>query len=290
MDLKNYHLFNLSILHCGTGQSLGSIDQPIARDTATQLPLVPSSSVRGVLRDAITDERGKELAELLFGPLNISTNLDSFSGALSIGDAHLLVLPVRAMQGVVAYATCPFILKRYRRDLALTIDIPNPEENIALHTEGNCNKVQKPKHLIILEDLDLNPKHDQEADRWAELIGNTVFSDDAEAKNDFFKRFLILPDAVFVYLSQTATEVRTRIRIQPETGVVDDGALWTEENLPSESIFWGVYAIADSHKKDDETKAEQLAENIPQKTLLQIGGNAGIGCGLVQAYFDCEVR
>jgi len=285
MKRKCYHLYTHSPLHCGTGQSIGSVDLPIARDTATPLPIAPGSSLRGVLRHELSNSHSNDIAEHLFGPLNIATNSDSFSGALSIGDAHLLLLPVRSFQGVVAYTTCPFILKRYRRDMDIDRNIPTPEDGRALHAKHNINKVN---HRIILEDLDLDPKYCEDVDQWAQSISSIVFPLDKEAQVDLTQRFLILPDEVFSYLAQTATEIRTRIRIDQETGVVKEGALWTEEYLPPESILWGIYALTDSRKQNTPLNADELEIYIANDILLQLGGNAGIGSGLVQAYFSSK--
>ena len=51
MNTRIFHLHALSALHVGTGQSIGAIDLPIARSRATNLPLVPGSALKGVLRD-----------------------------------------------------------------------------------------------------------------------------------------------------------------------------------------------------------------------------------------------
>ena len=67
MQARLFHLHALSALHCGTGQSVGVVDLPIARAQATRLPLVPGSSLRGVLRQQVT-EGDAELARTLFGP------------------------------------------------------------------------------------------------------------------------------------------------------------------------------------------------------------------------------
>ena len=44
-------LHALSPLHAGTGQGIGAIDLPIAREKATGIPYLPGSSLKGVLRD-----------------------------------------------------------------------------------------------------------------------------------------------------------------------------------------------------------------------------------------------
>lgn len=278
MKSRLYHLHALSALHCGTGQSAGVVDLPIARDRATNLPLVPGSSLRGVLRD---DFAGKDAAleKTLFGPRSIGGADEAHAGALSVGDAHLLLLPIRALAGVVAYATCPFILKRYAQDAGKVAEIPAPADTQAFHASDNRNQLSG---KIVLEDLDLTPAHKPEVDQWAAAIAGAVFAGDAEAQNDLVQRFLILPDSVFSFLAETATEIRARIAIDNETGIVKKGALWYEENLPAESVLWGIYALTNSRVKGEETKADDLAAKLPAATLLQLGGKASVGRGLTR--------
>ena len=66
----------------------------------------------------------------------------------------------------------------------------------------------------------------------------------------------------------------------PDTGTVSDGALWYEEHLPAETVLWGMFALADSN--NDGRKAKDLARAVPDDELLQLGGNAGVGSGLVR--------
>ena len=283
MQPKLFHLHALSALHCGTGQSAGVVDLPIARDRASNLPLVPGSSLRGVLREEFTG-RDEALAKTLFGPRTRAAIDSAYAGALAVGDAHLLLLPVRALAGIVAYATCPFILRRYARDagkIIAAIPIPQPGPTEAFHATANQNQVMG---KIVLEELDLTPTHREEADRWAGAIAKAVFPDDKEAQDDLVQRFLILPDSVFSFLADTATEIRTRIAINPQTGTVDKdrGALWYEENLPAESLLWGVYALSRSRVDGEQCTADELSAKFCDIPLLQLGGKAGVGRGLTR--------
>src|SRR5258708_12458068 len=56
----------MSPLHAGTGQSVGAIDLPIARERPTGIPLIPGSSIKGALRA----RSGKDdpLTRDVFGP------------------------------------------------------------------------------------------------------------------------------------------------------------------------------------------------------------------------------
>lgn len=283
MSFHVYHLFSQTILHCGSGQSVGIVDQPIARERASNLPIVPGSTVRGVLKAFISQTEQKEvkptLSQSLFG-YDKQDGEPSFAGALSITDAHLLLLPVRTVYGILAYATCPFILQRYKKDRKLDLTVPTPADEQALHPKGNPNHQD---NLMVLEDLDLKAQECDHTQQWAEYIAQTLYAKDSAYFSDMSKRIIVLPDSVFSFLAETATEIRTRIRINQETGVVDNGALWTEESLPAESVLWGVYSV-DAPRLNDQNGDKRLMFNdiINNKPLLQIGGNMGTGNGLVQ--------
>lgn len=289
MQARLFHLHALSALHCGTGQSAGVVDLPIARARATQLPIVPGSSLRGVLRQHVTDgNRGD--AETLFGPSSDTGDTNAFAGALSVGDAHLLVLPVRCLAGIVTYVTSPFILRRYERDLVRAgitslpqrVDEPAAGQAKVTTTSINCMGEGEGRKLV-LEDLDLDAREDSLVDQWAEDIAFKVYPQDDDARNDLVRRFVLLPDKIMSFLSETATEVRSRIAIDHATGIVRRGALWFEENLPAESVLWGVFALSNSNNSDDPRDATQLAGALSgTDTLLQLGGNAGVGAGLVR--------
>lgn len=294
MDLNIYHLHTHSALHCGTGQSAGIVALPIARDKATHLPIVPGSSLRGVLRDKIRANE-KDIEKALFGPRDIQSSEQSFAGALSLGDANLLVLPIRSLNGIVAYATCPFVLRNYANDTKISVKetpLPQPSAQQALVSNENVNVIQHDNHteLLVLEDLDISAEKDEKVQAWAKKIAEAVYSEQSDLKDEFINRFVVLSDNVFSYLSTTATELRTRIRITEKTGVVKEGALWSEENLPANAILWGVYSLSDSRDKKQELTAPELKEKLSASYTLQMGGNAGIGRGLVSLFTKKEEK
>ena len=300
MQARLFHLHALSALHCGTGQSVDVVDLPIARARATNLPIVPGSSLRGVLRQQVTDSNpDAKAARTLFGPERITGAQDAFAGALAVGDAHLLVLPVRCLAGIVSYVTSPFILRRYARDLAragvaMPAALPfEPAGNEAAVTPGSVNLVDGKGaergdrsgsgRKLVLEDLDLTAREDASLEGWATHVAQAIHPGDAESQSDVILRFALLPDTIMDFLAETATEVRARIALDPETGTVRKGALWYEENLPAEAVLWGVFALSASNNRDDPRSEEALAGAIPASgTLLQLGGKAGVGRGLVR--------
>ncbi len=190
MHSRLYLLHALSALHAGTGQGSGVIDLPIAREKSTGLPIVPGSSIKGVLRDEFKGDSNvsAEQHQALFGP--DTENAADHAGALALSDARLLCLPVRSLAGTFAWVTCPLVLHRFRRDLqavkyqmnALAIPTPN-SEGIDI-CPNSVLKTSKGK--VLLEDLDLSAKKTDEAEAWAKLISDALFSSNDESWQTLF--------------------------------------------------------------------------------------------------------
>ena len=298
MKTQLFHLHAQSALHVGTGQAVGAVDLPIARSRATHLPLVPGSGIKGVLRSAFSDSEAKEAVLSLFGPEEINAPDSAASGALAFGDAHLLLLPVRALAGVLCWVTCPFVLRRYRDDL-IRCGHEAPELPPALTEQGAwvtansvnlaANGPQDKTPKLILEDLDLAAEK-RHADAWADHIGQAIHPGDTSAQADLKTRFAIVSDNTFSFLADTATEIRTRVRIVPATRTVATGALWTEENLPAETVLWGLIGIGAARGKGAGLESAEQVKTLWSETqtklgtapLLQMGGKATVGRGLLR--------
>ncbi len=299
MKTRLFHLHALSALHVGTGQGVGAVDLPIARSRATNLPIVAGSAIKGVLRDEfnsklsqpnLSDEEKNKIKKMLFGA-EINDDV-THAGAVAFGDAQLLLLPIRSFAGTVAYATCPFILKRYQRDILSSTTLDKsikesiqglstslPKQDVANVVSGSLLLIDDNK--IALEDLDLNATPDDDQTKeWAKQIAKSVYPNDEEWKNELKQRFVILPDDVFSFLADTATEIRTRIKINRDTRIVEKGMLWTEENLPCETVLWGVFGVSQARNQSGKT-AEEVSKLLPEQELpIQIGGKHTVGRGL----------
>lgn len=299
MESRIYHLHALTALHAGTGQGSGVIDLPIAREKATGLPMVPGSTIKGVLRDELNPNTAAGATAAisedewlaLFGPE--TANASDHAGALAANDARLLCLPARSLYGTMAWITSPLVLRRYRRDLEaagaarIPVNIPvrQNDQQILLANKS----VLAHQNKVILEDLDLNgAANHTDANAWAEFVAGQIFAGDADWQALFQARFAVVADAVFDFLSETATEIRTRIRMQEGTRTVAKGALWYEENLPAESILWGIVAADRSRRakgRDESIKDKTGADLIrllPSEKRLQVGGKATVGRGQVR--------
>lgn len=315
METRPFLLHALSPLHAGTGQSAGVIDLPIARMRATGIPFVPGSSIKGVLRDATRPGRARaplpQAADLdahyaVFGPARTTPgpagdtppapatgeenaqgaeqrSVDH-AGALVISDARLVALPVRSFRGTFAMVTSPLLLELLRRDLQGHVPLPrmpsvgSAEALVAKSCVCMCDE-RKPRKMY-LEDLDLNVKiQDGDVEPWADVITRALPADDQPLVR---ARFAIVDDETMTFLWETATQVDTRVRIDPERHVVADGGLWTEESLPPETLLAGlVSATRSMRKRGPELAPEQIIDQVLPEggAVLQLGGKATIGKG-----------
>lgn len=281
-----YFVHALSPLHAGTGQGVGAIDLPIAREKATNIPYLPGSSLKGVLRDRCRqDAAHKDNTVAIFGPE--TQKADEHAGTLVLADARLLLLPVRSIAGTFAWVTSPFLLLRFGRDSAGAVDeklpaMPGMPALTDNSTECWVAKGSKLKsgNTVMLEDLDLGASEKEEATRWAEWLGQRLWPGDTTWQTIFSERLCIVADDLMNFLAATATETIARIRMEPDRKTVVDGQLWYEEALPAESILAGL-AVA------TPVKAVTLPEPEVLKTLealtkdaVQLGGKATVGRGL----------
>lgn len=275
MKSKLTFIHTLTPLHAGTGQGVGVIDLPIAREKATNIPYLPGSSVKGTLRDEFNEDANQEK---IFGPEKIDGN-NGYAGAIQFTDQTLLFLPVRSLAGTFAYVTTPYILRRLKRDANLDNGFSPPSINDSDCAIVNGSALKLTDTKICLEDLDLDFEESEKV--WADWLKDRIFAD-TEWQTHFVKRFCIVSDNVFSFLLNTATEVTARIKIQDDTKTTQQGALWYEESLPTESILFGL-ALSFPNPKT-ELDDDAIFENIKSKVdkPLQFGGNATVGRGFCQ--------
>lgn len=290
-----YWLHTVSPTHVGTGRGVGYIDLPIHRDKVTNWPVIPASAFKGVWADyykATEDKRRSEpKLRLAFGLASDESNASN-AGALIPTDARLVCLPVRSFYGTFAWCTSPLALEMLRRDLAFA-GLANPLPEPPQVSEGEIHTPDQTKlednGRIYLEDLDFAAKKCDAAAKWAEKLAGWVFPDKADKPwhDLFIERFAILPDVVFDFLTETGTEVATRVRIDDELKTVVEGALWNEEALPAETILAGLITCDRTYSPEANsiTPDELIKHFATEQLLLQIGGKASVGRGRVRCVF-----
>ena len=285
MKVRLMYVHALSPVHPGTGQSVGAIDLAIARDRATGFPYIPGSSIKGALRDRA---RGTSDEVMVFGP--DTSKAHEHAGSLIMGDANLLLMPVRSISGTFAWATSPYLLARYARDAqeAGMRNVPSVPTVAAL---GDCQVctgtgLVARNDQVVFEDLEFEGVQTAFAGEWAEHLGDQVFAGDPLWPGLLIKRLCILHDDAMSFLATHATDVVARIAINHETKTVKDGQLWYEENLPAESILVAMVGAQPVRGSTPSTVMNALTGYTA--TPLQLGGNATVGRGRCRLVLSAE--
>lgn len=95
-------------------------------------------------------------------------------------------------------------------------------------------------------------------------------------------RLAILNDNDFTHFARHATEVTARIGLDAETKTVKQGALFYQEFLPPETLFYSVALAENSRDRNRSKTAKEVLSEVRASTpkYLQIGGDETIGKGL----------
>lgn len=275
----------LTGLHPGSGTALGVVDLPVQRERHTAWPLIPGSSLKGILRDACKRKNGSaDELYAVFGPE--PSDADAHAGALSLTDARILAFPVRSLRGVFAWVTCAAVLERLSRDLSLVgkgglKDIPKLDKEKAACQENSPLLVDGNK--LVLEEFEF--ARVAEANSVAGWVASHATEDEATQAR-IRTHLAVLHDDDFTHFVRHATEVVARVGLDYQRKTVKQGALFYQEFLPAETLFYCLVVAEDSRRKDLKKDAawtlKYAKEHVPP--VLQIGGNETIGKGL------CAVR
>lgn len=290
-----YWIHAISSLHVGSGRGVGFIDLPILREKATNWPVIGGSAVKGVLADSyMASEKNRDENIRLRAAFGRAGAESSNSGSLVFNDARIVCLPVRSYYGTFAWLTSPAVLLCLQREAVaaggagVPADIPRPApDGICVPAMTSALATPMPG-TAFLEDIDLQVAVDGAAAEWATFIGHAVFQND-EWRATFSSRFAVAPDDIFNYFAETATEVTARVRIDDATKTVQDGALWYEESLPAETILAGMVwcdRVFPGAGVRETISPQELLTEFTRDKLLQIGGKATTGKGLVRFRFS----
>ena len=222
-------------------------------------------------------------------------------GALGFTDARLLLFPVKSISGVFGWITCPAVLERFKHDLSICepnipLDelLPLPGEN---QVPPCCDLIIK-DGKIVLEEYTFEVEEIDGCKRLADWIAKNVLPSDSVYdywREKVKKSLVVLSDDDFRDFVSLSTEVIARIKINQETGIVQKGALWYEEYLPSDSILYslalttpifedinkkGIFNLKFQNKEESERVMKFFEDGLPD--VIQLGGNATIGKGIVR--------
>jgi CRISPR-associated protein Cmr4 len=245
-------------VHPGAGRTVGFVDMPVAREAVTDYPVIVGSSLKGTLRSAarekLNDANGKFdlMVENAFGK-------HDDAGALVVSDGRLLLLPVRSLTGQYKWATCPYILERYSRDLKRIIGngiVSNVKVDKGKLLTNGLVKGKK----IFLEEREFEVTgnvHNEIIEKIKEIIPHE------ETKKRVDNQIVILSDDDFNWFAKYGLAINAR-NVLNENKTSDN--LWYEETLPTDSVFYAILFWRKNSIKEVEAWLNGLK-------YLQVGGN-----------------
>lgn len=257
-------------VHPGSGRTLGLVDLPVAREAATDFPVIAGSSFKGALRDKAEGRWGKDDAKVKEG----FGDADN-AGALLVSDARLLLLPVRSLSGTYKWLTCPLILERLERDckragldsqiLGKDWCLPNDPKPGEVLTTGSGKIYLEERQFTVADEVSKGV-----VDALKEFIPHQG------ASKRLAGQLAIVCDDDFAWFARYALQIQAR-------NVLDDNNktsknLWYEESLPADTLMYSLVLVRTRDgKANDHLNA--LHELFDKDPYLQAGGNETVGSG-----------
>jgi CRISPR-associated protein Cmr4 len=221
-----------------------------------------------------------------------------FSGCLKITDARLLLFPVKSIKGVFAWVTCPRVLAQLQQDIRLhdakfSINgIPADFGDNECYVLNASSQLKHNDHIVLEEytfkvKSTVNLTTNAPGEALTTWLKNHIPFEHDWWKTHLDNNVVLLSDSDFSDFVKLSTEVITRIKIDNNTGTVAQGALFSEEYLPVDSVLYAL--LVAEQEFSNRPKAEKLTKetvmtfvdkNLP--SVFQLGGNATIGKGLLK--------
>lgn len=283
MKNRIYGLLAETPIHPGSGQDGGLIDKPVAREAATDYPVIVGSAFKGALRDTIflknyhepkladldeeaVDDAKKNAREIADRAANKIFGTSENAGGILVSDVRLLLLPVRSLNASYFWVTCPHLLERLERDLSrcgtpksFKIDKPNKNQYVGSHAGP-----------IYLEERRF--AQDTKTSLDAELL-NTIssFIPHGATRQRVPSQLVVLNDTDFSWFARYGLSVSARNSLDRETK--SSLNLWYEETIPCDALFYSVL-----FERDTGALASFHDEFI-QSGYVRVGGNETVGQG-----------
>ncbi len=283
-----YLIRNLTNLHAGSGDTnYGIVDKQIQRDTASNLPVIHASSLKGAIRDHMTQKlkaqsddktlskAAKFTLRVIFGD-EASTEkkedetpsgekkpdkLDRLpkQGLMTFFEARMLFVPMRSDKRPFYHVTSAATLNDARAWLE------------ALGVEELWPKLP-PSRNVVYDDQD------------ATIEDTKCTKAPADDTIDSIKKFFGI-DHLAIFGEEEFAALLESLPVIARNKL-DNGKsvnLWYEEVLPRQSILvtaLSEYTVFDESDKKDFDNAFKKLHTTLKDDLIQVGGNASVGYGL----------
>ncbi len=255
-----------TMVHVGTGRSLGVVDLPVAREPATDYPYIPGSSLKGALRDLYRQLKNGDGKEL-FGD-------QDRAGKVRISDAQIVLLPVRSLEGAYKWVTCPLVLERLGRMMARAKleCVPDKPVNVPLWIPKDRREGQEEAIFLEEREFYLSQSDPEPLSPWSELLKKLIAHEATRSRLE--SQLVVVSDDDFAWFARYALAITARNVLDEETKTSKN--LWYEEALPPDTLMCALVHCM------DKQAAKEIAGLLKEgngKGFLQVGGNETTGQG-----------
>ncbi len=268
----------LTPLHTGASSQAGNM-MGIAREAHTDLPYLPSSSLRGKIRSVVEAEY-PECAGKLFGE-RLKDGQQPTEGEVWFADATLLFYPIASYSHQYVWITCPLWLSRWNRwyqDPHIHELIQSWRQTLTGEGENKSAITSVTGDQIYLQGARLTATDLQRIDAKAVCWEAFDKIPNGNGVLDLRQKLMILSDGDCGALVETGLQREVRVMLNPEEKTAVDGSFRSEEAIPSETVLFFPWGLKVS-KFAEQTRAmrEFLEKSLNDK--LQFGGLEGLGRG-----------
>ncbi|MGH3908619.1 MAG: type III-B CRISPR module RAMP protein Cmr4 [Pseudonocardiaceae bacterium] len=275
-------------VHAGGPESLAAVDLPIQREAATGLPVIWGQSLKGALRQAwrdakLPDEQAAfgsrppgSAEEAGAGNAGVAGDAGGSltKGAISVGDAQLVLFPAATLRQVFGWVTTPLLLSRLGRKLRLLGTDPDPALQVAI-TGGHGLGAPGWEGSQVIGPFVENIQASDEAARIGAILAQLVCP--TGGAFDFTRRklsadVLLVEDSTIAGLARMGTDVVARVQLEEKAKKVAHGPFYSE-HLPAETVLAALLAGAGDH-------LDRLAGLLDGRPV-QLGGDETIGKGVL---------
>lgn len=280
------YLYAESPVHAGASAGEDVLDLPIQREVTTGYPVVWGQSLKGALRQAAADGPWTPAeVELVFGsePGAGGPDGQTTPGALAVGDAQLVAMPVPTLKSTFAWMTTAVALGRLARkyvrirpDAHWALPTVAPDAGLAAHEDWASTEGE------VLGPCVVPMRHDAAMADWAHRLAMDAITT-GEAFDPFRSKLardlLAVGEDIAPMLLRECTEQSARVQLKRDTKTVEHGPFYSEY-LPAESLLATSLTL---RGRGDTADVRGSLEYLLDGSLLQVGADETLGKGLMWA-------
>jgi CRISPR-associated protein Cmr4 len=288
---SGFHLwiFTESGLHAGGDEAIGSIDEPIQRDTSTRYPVIHGQSLKGAERRRWTTAGAAgsvSQVDAVFGG-DVPTGANSTApaqGWLDVGEARLVAFPIPSLIETFLWVTSPLALARVARDGELTGMAPADKSGaiplpvLAEPSEACATKTGALGGMRVrVGDFNVDAVKDDDTTRWAKWLSARLPVAHAYMRQRLVSNLIVVADDLLAELTIDFVEVQARVQLKSSSKTVGNGPFYSEF-LPTATLLAAWHGLS---RAPQPASALQEVTKVFDQAIWTIGGDESVGKGIV---------